>query len=90
METKDTDLIQQIRQLKNYIILDRNDYEKLVQNSKLSKNDNSLSVIEELKARNELLEKEITRYLDWIDYWKNKYETCLDELKKRSTKWWNF
>ena len=35
METKEkeTELVQLIRQLKDYVILDRKDYEKLVQNS---------------------------------------------------------
>lgn len=36
METKDTELVQLIRQLKDYVILDKKDYEKLVQNSKPS------------------------------------------------------
>lgn len=34
METKELDLVQLIRQLRDYVILDRKDYEKLVQNSK--------------------------------------------------------
>lgn len=35
METKEkeTELVQLVRQLKDYVILDRKDYEKLVQNS---------------------------------------------------------
>lgn len=35
METKEkeTELVQLIRQLRDYVILDRKDYEKLVQNS---------------------------------------------------------
>lgn len=34
METKETELVQLIRQLKDYVILDRKDYEKIVQNNK--------------------------------------------------------
>ena len=34
MEIKETELVQLIRQLKDYVILDKKDYEKLVQNSK--------------------------------------------------------
>lgn len=34
METKETELVQLVRQLRDYVILDRKDYEKLVQNSK--------------------------------------------------------
>lgn len=30
METKETELVQLIRQLKDYVILERKDYEKLV------------------------------------------------------------
>ena len=33
METKELDLVQLIRQLRDYVILERKDYEKLVQNS---------------------------------------------------------
>lgn len=25
-----------------------------------------------------------------ITNWKNKYEKCLEELKKESTRWWRF
>jgi hypothetical protein len=36
METKEkeTELVQLVRQLRDYVILDKKDYEKLVQNSK--------------------------------------------------------
>lgn len=27
---------------------------------------------------------------DWVNYWKNKYEKCLEELKKETTRWWRF
>lgn len=39
METKEkeTELVQLVRQLRDYVILDRKDYEKLVQNSNPSK-----------------------------------------------------
>ena len=45
METKEkeTELVQLIRQLKDYVILERKDYEKLVQNSSPEKfNDSAL------------------------------------------------
>lgn len=90
METKETDLVQQIRQLKDYVILDKKDYEKLVQNSKTTEIDNSSSVIEALQAQSKLLEQELARQEDWVKYWKNKYETCLNELKKETTRWWRF
>ena len=41
METKELDLVQLIRQLKDYVILDRKDYEKLIQNSKPKKSKES-------------------------------------------------
>ena len=88
METKETELVQFIRQLKDYVILDRKDYEKLVQNSKPSECNEST-----LEARDnhiKLLEQKLARQEDWVDYWKNKYEKCLEELKKETTKWWRF
>ena len=90
METKETDLVQQIRQLKDYVILDTKDYEKLVQNSKTTEIDNGSSVIEALQAQSKLLEQGLAQQTDWANYWKGKYEACLNELKKETTRWWRF
>lgn len=89
METKEkeTELVQLIRQLRDYVILDKKDYEKLVQNSKSVDND---SVLEARKAQIKLLEQQLAHQEDWTNYWKNKYETCLNELKKETTRWWRF
>ena len=90
METneKETELVQLIRQLRDYVILDRKDYEKLVQNSKPVENDKS--VLEAKKEQIALLEKQLAHQEDWTNYWENKYKTCLEELKKKSDKWWKF
>lgn len=88
METKELDLVQLIRQLKDYVILDRKDYEKLVQNSKPSEYNES--ALESRDAYIKLLEQKLARQEDWVDYWKNKYEKCLEELKKETTRWWRF
>ena len=88
METKETELVQLIRQLKDYVILDKRDYEKLVQNSKPT--GCSESALEARDAQIKLLEQKLARQEDWVDYWKNKYEKCLEELKKETTKWWRF
>ena len=88
METKELDLVQLIRQLRDYVILDRKDYEKLVQNSKPSECNES--ALETRDAHIKLLEQKLARQEDWVDYWKNKYEKCLEELKKETTKWWRF
>ncbi len=88
METKELDLVQLIRQLRDYVILDRKDYEKLVQNSKPAVNYES--TLEARDAQIKLLEQQLARQEDWIDYWKNKYEKCLEELKKETTRWWRF
>lgn len=88
METKELDLVQLIRQLRDYVILDRKDYEKLVQNSKPVENDKS--VLDAKNAQIALFEKQLAHQEDWTNYWKNKYETCLDELKNKSDKWWKF
>ncbi len=89
METKEkeTELVQLIRQLRDYVILDKKDYEKLVQNSKSVDND---SVLEARKAQINLLEQQLAHQEDWTNYWKNKYETCLNGLKKETTRWWRF
>ena len=85
---KETELVQLIRQLRDYVILDRKDYEKLVQNSKPSEYNES--ALEARDANIKLLEQKLARQEDWVDYLKNKYEKCLEELKKESTKWWKF
>lgn len=36
------------------------------------------------------LEQQLARQEDWVNYWKNKYEKCLEELKKETTRWWRF
>ena len=87
METKELDLVQLIKQLRDYIILDRKDYEKLVQNSKPVENEGAL---EARDAQIKLLEQQLVRQEDWVNYWKNKYEKCLEELKKETTRWWRF
>lgn len=88
MDLKETELVQLIRQLKDYVILDKKDYEKLVQNSKPVEYNSS--ALEARDAKIALLEKQLAHQEDWTNYWKNKYETCLDELKKKSYKWWKF
>lgn len=91
METKETELVQLIRQLKDYVILDKRDYEKLVQNSKPT--EYSESALEARDAQITLLEQQLVRQEDWTNYWKNKYKECLEELKKKTTsriKWWKF
>lgn len=87
----DTELVQLIRQIKDYIILDKRDYEKLVRNSKPT--ECSESILDARDAQITLLEQQLARQEDWINYWKNKYKECLEELKKKTTskiKWWRF
>lgn len=88
METKELDLVQLIRQLRDYVILDRKDYEKLVQNSNPAVN--YKSALEARDAQITLLEQQLAHQEDWTSYWKNKYEACFEELKKKSGKWWKF
>lgn len=87
METKELDLVQLIRQLMDYVILDRKDYEKLVQNSKPVDNE---SALEARDAQITLLQRQLARQEEHTSYWKDKYETCLNELKKETTRWWRF
>lgn len=93
METKEkeTELIQLIRQLRDYIILDRKDYEKLVQNSNPEKFNES--ALEAREAQIKLLEQQLERQEYWTNYLKDKYERSLEELKKNTKsriKWWRF
>ena len=90
METKEkeTELVQLIRQLKDYVILERKDYEKLVQNSSPEKFNES--ALEARDASIKLLEQQLARQEEHTSYWKDKYETCLNELKKETTRWWRF
>lgn len=88
METKESDLVQLIRQLKDYVILDRKDYEKLVQNSKPA--ECNKSILDAKDTQITLLEKQLAHQEAWTNYWKNKYEPCIDELKKKTDKWWKF
>lgn len=88
MEIKETEFVQLIRQLRDYIILDRKDYEKLVQNNKPA--ECNKSALEARDAQIKLLEQHLAHQEDWIKYWKNKYEECFEELKKKSDKWWRF
>lgn len=87
METKELDLVQLIRQLRDYVILDRKDYEKLVQNSKSVENE---SALEARDAQITMLQRQLARQEEHTSYWKDKYETCLNELKKETTRWWRF
>ena len=94
METKEnkketeTELVQLIRQLKDYVILDRKDYEKLAQNSNPEKfNEGAL---EARDASIKLLEQQLAHQEDWVNYWKNKYEKCLEEIKKETKRRWRY
>ena len=88
---KETELVQLVRQLRDYVILDRKDYEKLVQNSNPEKLNES--ALEARDAQIKLLEQQLNRQEYWVDYWKSKYERSLEELKKNTKsriKWWRF
>ena len=88
---KETELVQLVRQLRDYVILDRKDYEKLVQNSNPEKLNES--ALEARDAQIKLLGQQLDRQEYWIDYWKSKYERSLEELKKNTKsriKWWRF
>lgn len=88
---KETELVQLVRQLRDYVILDRKDYEKLVQNSSPEKFNES--ALEARDAQIKLLEQQLARQEYWTNYWKDKYERSLEELKKNTKsriKWWSF
>lgn len=88
MEMKETELVQLIRQLKDYVILDKKDYEKLVQNSKPTECNNG--ALEARDAQITLLQRQLARQEEYSTYWKDKYEECFNKLKKETTRWWKF
>ena len=88
METKETELVQLIRQLKDYVILDKKDYENLVQNSNPEKFNES--ALEARDAQITLLQRQLARQEEHTSYWKDKYDTCFNELKKETKRWWRF
>lgn len=94
METNQTELVQLIRQLKDYVIIDRKDYESLVRNS--TPGGCNESSLEAREAHIKLLGTQLAQQTEWTKYWKNKCEKCLEELKKKeelnkkTDKWWKF
>ena len=56
-------------------------------NSKCVDND---SIIQTLKLELGTLSKELDRKDDYVNYWKYKYDQCLEKLKKETDKWWRF
>ena len=56
-------------------------------NSKCTDSDDIIHV---LKGELGALSKELDRKDDWINYWKDKYDQCLEKLKKETDKWWRF
>ena len=56
-------------------------------NSKCTDSDDIIHV---LKGELGALSKELDRKDDWINYWKDKYDQCLEKLKKETDKWWKF
>ena len=56
-------------------------------NSKCTDSDDMIHV---LKGELGALSKELDRKDDWINYWKDKYDQCLEKLKKETDKWWRF
>ena len=47
-------------------------------------------IIHVLKGELGALSKELDRKDDWINYWKDKYDQCLEKLNKEADKWWRF
>ena len=56
-------------------------------NSKCTDSDDIIHV---LKGELGALSKELDRKDDWINYWKDKYDQCIEKLKKETDKWWKF
>lgn len=61
MKEKETELVQLIRQLKDYVILDRKDYEKLIHNNSPEKFNES--ILEAKDAQIKLLEQQLAHHV---------------------------
>lgn len=85
METKEkeTELVQLIRQLKDYVILERKDYEKLVQNSSPEKFNES--ALEARDSQIKLLEQQLAHQEDWINMMEASEFIRLAEQDKSTT-----
>jgi hypothetical protein len=82
METKEerTELVQLIRQFRDYVILDRKDYEKLVQNSSPEKFNES--ALEARDASIKLLEQQLVRQEDWVNYYFTYWNKACNPCRK--------
>lgn len=47
-------------------------------------------VIQTLKCELDALSKELDSKDDCVNYWKDKYDQCLEKLNKKTDKWWKF
>lgn len=95
METNNIDLVQQIRGLKDYIILDRREYEKLMQSAKPNKY--SDEIMDTLKSQNAILKDDLEWRKQMELYWKTRAQEAnkradkmQEELEKQDKKWWRF
>lgn len=82
--SKDKSLVERIRELSGVVILSKCEYEKLVQKQA------SDNVVKTLESSVDALTDQLNRCNDAIDYWHNKYNECIDEMKKHNSKWWRF
>ena len=82
--SKDKSLVDRIRELSGVVILSKCEYERLVQKQA------SEDTVKTLERSISVLNNQLDSCRADIEYWRNKYNECRNELKKRCNKWWKF
>ena len=81
---KDKNLVDRIRELSGVVILSKREYEELVQKQA------GEDAVKTLERSIGVLNNQLDSCRADIEYWRNKYDKCRDELEKRCKKWWKF
>lgn len=82
--SKDKSLVDRIRELSGVVILSKCEYERLVQKQA------SEDVVKTLQDSINALTIQLNNCNGAADYWRNKYDECREQLKKKTDKWWRF
>lgn len=89
--SKDKSLVDRIRELSGTVILSKCEYERLVQKQANEDVVKTLQAnISALTIQLNTLTMQLNNCNAAIDYWRNKYDECREQLKKETDKWWKF
>lgn len=89
--SKDKSLADRIRELSGIVILSKCEYERLVQKQANEDVAKTLQAsISALTIQLNALTVQLNNCNSAVDYWRNKYDECREQLKKETDKWWRF